>query len=171
MLNPTDKDIKNNIPYAKNMTVDAIETIPEIGLSKFVKKASRSMSFDAWSMLSVLLVIVFVALFLMYYFAYSTNRKRMAFVGSLFTLILAFVALSFAFHNYNLQQKDNPAIVFAQESQVKSEPNLRSDEAFVLHEGTKVQVVESVNNWNKIKLTDGKTGWIISDDIKLLKNF
>ena len=82
--------------------------------------------------------------------------------------MLAFIALTFTFYNYDSTKKNIPAIVFAQESQVKSEPNLRSDEAFVLHEGTKVQVLDTVNNWKKIKLSDGKTGWIPNEDIKLL---
>jgi SH3-like domain-containing protein len=40
-------------------------------------------------------------------------------------------------------------------------PNLRSTEAFVLHEGTAVQVLDTVENWKKIKLSDGKTGWVM----------
>ena len=72
---------------------------------------------------------------------------------------------------YKLVNNNQPAIVFAQETKIKSEPNLRSTEAFVLHEGTKVQVLDTVENWKKIKLSDGKTGWVMNDDIKLLKNF
>ncbi len=78
------------------------------------------------------------------------------------------ISLFFAFQKYNMVQKDQPAIVFSQEAEVRSEPNLRSTEAFKLHEGTKVQVLDTVNNWKKIKLVDGKTGWIPSDDIKAL---
>jgi len=75
----------------------------------------------------------------------------------------------FAFQKYEYEQNDNPAIVFAHESEIKSEPNLRSEIAFKLHEGTKVQVLEIYNeNWTKIKLADGKTGWISSQDIKEL---
>ena len=62
-----------------------------------------------------------------------------------------------------------PAIVFSQEALVKTEPNLRSEEAFRLHEGTKVQILDTLKNWKKIKLTDGKTGWISSNAIKALK--
>ncbi len=76
-----------------------------------------------------------------------------------------------AFNKYALDKSDNPAIVFVQESQIKSEPNLRSTEAFLLHEGTKVQVLDTVDNWKRIKLTDGKTGWVPASDIKLLKDF
>jgi uncharacterized protein YgiM (DUF1202 family) len=67
-----------------------------------------------------------------------------------------------------LIQKDKPAIVFTQEVEVKSEPNIRRTEVFRLHEGTKVQILDTVNNWMKINLADGKTGWIPNDDIMAL---
>ncbi|WP_248724421.1 tetratricopeptide repeat protein [Seonamhaeicola sp. ML3] len=171
LLNPDDTDIENNIAFAKNMTIDAIDVIPEVGLSKIVKNTTNTLSFDSWAKLTVALVFCFVILFLVYYFAYSTLVKRFTFVSSLVSLFLVCVALAFAFHKYNLDKKDNPAIVFVQESKVMSNPNLRSDEAFRLHEGTKVQVIDAYDDWKKIKLSDGKTGWIISDDIKLLKEF
>lgn len=170
-LKPNDKDIKNNLAFANNMKVDAIDNLPEIGLSKFVKNFAKTMSFDNWAILSIVLVTLFVLLYLAYYFAYATGKKRLYFVSSMLSLFLTFIALGFTFYNYDLVQKNNPAIVFAQESEVKSEPNKRSDEAFILHEGTKVQVLDTVNNWKKIKLSDGKTGWISNSDIKMLNIF
>ncbi|MEZ4801359.1 MAG: tetratricopeptide repeat protein [Gelidibacter sp.] len=167
-LKPNDKDIKNNIAFARNMTIDAVDALPEVGFAKFVSNISKSMTFERWAITSIGLVVLFVILFLVYYFANASFKKRLAFICSMASLILACFALSFAFHNYDLVEKDQPAIVFAQESQVKSEPNLRSTESFKLHEGTKVQVLDTVNNWKKIKLADGKTGWIPTDDIKLL---
>jgi tetratricopeptide (TPR) repeat protein len=169
LLKPNDKEILNNIAFAKNMTIDAIEIVPEVGFSRLIKKATNTMVFDNWAKLSVVLVVLFVLLFLMYYFSQSTGKKRLAFIISVSSLVLAFIALAFAFNSYGLEQKNQPAIVFAQESQIKSEPNLRSEETFKLHEGTKVQVIDTVSNWSKIKLSDGKTGWVVSDDIKRLK--
>lgn len=171
LLNPNDSDIKNNIAFAKNMTIDAIDVVPESGFSKLLNTTTNKMSFDLWAKVAVALVFCFVVLFMIYYFAYSTIKKRLSFVGSIAALILVCITLAFAFHKYNLDKKDNPAIVFVQESKVKSDPNNRSEESFRLHEGTKVQVIEAYNNWNKIRLTDGKEGWVISDDIKLLRNF
>lgn len=167
-LAPNDKDILNNIAFARNMTIDEIDIIPEVGFSKFVNNLTNMISFDAWAQISVGMVILFVILFLSYYFSYATLKKRIAFVVSLASISLACISLVLAFHKYNLEKNDKPAIVFAKEAQIKSEPNLRSAEAFKLHEGTKVQVLDTVNNWKKIKLADGKTGWIVSDDIKAL---
>ena len=171
MLNPNDSDIKNNMAFAKNMTIDAIDVVPDVGFSKLLNNTAQNMSFDGWAKTAIALVFCFVALFLIYYFAYSTFKKRLAFIGSTVALLLFFITLAFAFHKYNLDALDNPAIVFSQESKVKSNPNSRSEESFRLHEGTKVQVVEAYEDWRKIKLSDGKVGWVISDDIKLIKDF
>lgn len=168
-LAPKDKYIQNNLAFARNMTVDAIEVVPEVGLNRIMKSIIHMFSFDNWAMLSVGFSIAFVLLFLMYYFSYSTGRKRLLFLSSFTSLGLMFIALFFAFQNYSLDKYDKPAIVFSQESQVKTEPNLRSENAFFLHEGTKVQMLESYDeNWIKIKIADGKTGWIPSEDIKSL---
>lgn len=170
IMSPNDSDIKNNMAFAKNMTIDVIDVIPEAGLGKILKSTANEFSFDIWAKISVVFVFSFVVLFLLYYFSYSTFRKRFTFISSLVTLILVCVTLAFAFHKYNLDKRDNPAIVFVQESKVKNTPNPNGEEAFRLHEGTKIQVVESYNNWKKIKLTDGKTGWVTSEDIRLLKD-
>jgi tetratricopeptide (TPR) repeat protein len=167
-LAPHDKDIKNNIAFARNMTIDAIDKIPEVGITKLINNIANIMSFDDWAKATVVCVFCFVILFLMYYFAYSTTRKRLSFIGSFIALGLVCITLLFAFHKFNLVKRDKPAIVFAQESKVKSEPNTRSEESFRLHEGAKVQILDTVNNWKKIKLSDGKTGWIESEDIKAL---
>ncbi len=91
------------------------------------------------------------------------------FLTSFASLFLALFTLTMAFQKHGIVQNDNPAIVFAKETEVKTDPNLRSETAFGLHEGTKVQIIERYDeNWTKIKLSDGKTGWIPNADIAAL---
>jgi tetratricopeptide (TPR) repeat protein len=171
-LSPKDADIINNLSFAQNMTIDAIEKVPEVGFYRLVNVITNAFSFDTWSMFSVTFAILFVILFLAYYFAYTTLKKRVSFVSSFVVLFLAMFSLFFAFQKQTMDKKDNPAIVFAQESDVKSEPNLRSESAFQLHEGTKIQVIDRYKDtWVKIQLDNGKTGWIPIEDIKLFNNF
>lgn len=167
-LSPNDEDIKNNLSFAKNMTIDDIDIIPKTGLSKIINTLTNYLSFDGWAKAVVVFVFCFIILFLTYYFAYSTLRKRVAFLTSMASLFLFCITLALAFHKYNLDQNDRPAIIFAPESKVKSEPNSRSEELFRLHEGTKVQIMDTISHWKKIKLSDGKTGWVVNDDIKAL---
>jgi len=74
----------------------------------------------------------------------------------------------FAFRQYNFKKNNQYAIIYVQETTIKSEPNLRSEEVFQLHEGTKVKVTETINDWKKIRLADGKIGWIPTTDLKEL---
>lgn len=170
-LAPNDEEILNNLSFAQNMTIDAIETVPEIGISKFVRKVINMFNFDTWAYLSVLFMALFIILFISYYFASYTGKKRFAFVSSFISMFLTLLFLSFAFKKQTMDNKDNPAIVFSQEALVRTDPNLSGEEAFRLHEGTKVQVIDTINNWAEILLVDGKTGWIVTDNIKLLKKF
>jgi SH3-like domain-containing protein len=62
-----------------------------------------------------------------------------------------------------------PAIVFDEQVEVKAEPKPDALNAFVLHEGTKVEVKEDLDNWRKIALPDGTDGWIKAVSIKELK--
>ena len=170
-LSPNNSEIKGNLSFAQNMTIDNIETIPEIGLSRIGKNIINTFSFDTWATFSITFVLVFVVLFLGYYFSNATAKKRLAFIVSTSALVIAMVCLFFAEQKYQFTLKEKPAIVFAKETNIKTEPNLRSEVSFILHEGTKIQVLETYDkNWAKIKLADGKTGWIPTEDIKLLNN-
>lgn len=170
-LDPSDSQIRNNAAFAENMKIDAIETMPVNAVKRWINKAITFLTVDGWAITAIVFVILFVLGFLGYYFGYGTGKKRVFFTLAALSLLLAIASLSFAYSAFAKAENDNPAIVFAAETEVKSEPSLASTLAFKLHEGTKVQVLEEVNNWNRIQLIDGKTGWLPSEDIKLLKDF
>ena len=46
---------------------------------------------------------------------------------------------------------------------VKSSPNTTSVDLFVLHEGTKVSILDEADGWSKIKIANGSVGWLQSD--------
>ncbi|MFS4454535.1 tetratricopeptide repeat protein [Maribacter sp. 2304DJ31-5] len=171
LLTPNDPEIKNNLGYARNMTLDAIETLPETGLSKLYKSITTIFSFDQWAYLAIVFMLLFVLLYITFYYSRYSARKRWAFISSLISLFITIVAVLFAFTQFNDFEAEQPAIVFADEIGIKSEPNPSSQEVFSLHAGTKVNVLDKLNEWKKIRISDGKTGWILSGDIKLLKDF
>lgn len=171
LLAPNDKEIRNNLVYAQNMTLDAINPLPETTLSRFYKQVTGVFSFDGWSYLAVVFVLIFVVSYILFYYLRSSTHKRIAFTSSLVAIVLTVISIVFAFLRYQDFMADQPAIIFAQEVNVKTEPNDRSDIAFTLHEGTKVNVLEEFDAWKKIELTDGQTGWLLSESVKVLKDF
>ena len=128
----------------------------------------QKFNYNTWAWIAVSCSLLFALLFLLYHFSYGTGNKRFYFISSIISAILVILSLLFAYNNYNFTKSYKTAIVFAQQSDVKSAPTNSSDISFELHEGTKVQLLESLDNWRKIKIADGKIGWIAADAIKEL---
>ena len=167
-LSPNDNDILNNLAYAKNMTIDAIEPLPKTQLAKFVGNITETFTYNQWAWIAVIFGFICVISFLLYQFSYQTLKKRIYFIISFIAFFSILGTVAIAYQQYGKAQKDRPAIIFAKETTVKAEPNLRSNEVFILHEGTKVQVLDTIESWRKIQLIDGKTGWIVAEDINEL---
>ena len=65
--------------------------------------------------------------------------------------------------------KADDAIVIRPVTSVKSSPSAEaSTDLFILHEGTKVKIIDSVGAWNNIELADGRQGWIPTRDIEVI---
>lgn len=171
LLEPNNVDIKNNLAYANNMTLDAIEVLPEVGLSKFYKVLVNWRSFDQWAYSAVAFMLLFVLLYIAFYFFHFATRKRISFILSLFALFVSIISAVLAYANYSEFNKDQPAIVFDSEIAVRPEANERGQAVFILHEGTKVQVIEALDGYQRIEIADGKTGWVPKESIRLLKDF
>lgn len=167
-LEPDNEDVITNLAFANNMRIDKIDVIPITGFSKMFSSLINMLSFDTWSVLAIVFMILFIMTFVGYSNSKFVNRKRLFFIVSLAGLFLSILSVAFAFQQETTVNNEQFAIVFSKESQVKSEPKFNSDEAFQLHEGTKVRVFEDFDGWVKIKLTNGSVGWIVSKDIKKL---
>lgn len=166
-LAPNDTDIKTNYEFAKAMRIDAIDSLPKGFLSK-VYEYFVAKSVDTWAWLSIIFTLLFVVCFVIFYRAGSSQQRKLFFTGWAVALGGSLLSLLFAFQTLSYKKNNKYAIVFADKVNIQSEPNLRSETSFKLHTGTKVKILESVSNWDKIELSDGKTGWIPVKEIKKL---
>jgi tetratricopeptide (TPR) repeat protein len=171
LLKPNDRDIRNNLAYAQNMTLDAIEPLPQTTISKMYNQLTTYLSFDQWAYVAVGFMMLFVCCYIAFYYFKFSSQKRIAFISSLVFLLFTIIAVMLAYIQFSNFKSEQPAIVFSEEVGVKSEPNNRGQAIFTLHAGTKVNVLEQLNDWKKIAIADGTTGWIPSEDIKVLKDF
>ena len=167
-LDPLNTDAANNLEFARRMTIDNIEELPKTFLQRLEANYIQKLSYNQWASLAVFLSFLASILFLLFYFSSISNRKRIYFLTSIISFLLLAITV---FISYNQHQKvinTKTAIIFTPKVSVNNAPTTNSDEVFVLHEGTKVMVLDAVDNWKKIKLADGKIGWIITTDLKEL---
>lgn len=167
-LDPKDKEVLTNLAFAENARIDAIEPLPKTIFSKWYSSIANIFTFDGWAKLAILFVFLFVVSFLLYYFGSIERRKRGFFITSMMSVFLFCGALTLAYLTSADVEKDVPAIIFAENVEIKSAPKMNSATAFTLHEGTKVQVEATDGDWLKIVIADGKDGWIPASDLKKL---
>ena len=169
-LNPSDVEIKTNLDFARKMAIDDIKTIPKVGFNKLVADFTSKYHYDTWAWIAVSFAFLFLLFFAGYYFSHSAVLKRVFFFGMFLWLIGIGLSAASGFYEKNRINNERPAIVFAENVSVKSEPKRAAPDAFVLHEGTKVYILESIVNWKKVELTDETTGWIEDSAIREIKN-
>ena len=169
LLNPDDQAVQINLSFAQKRTIDDIKVMPKVGFSNFLNTTTAVFSYDTWAWIAVGLSVLVLLFFIGYYFSSTTILKRIFFLGMFVLIGLMIVSVSCAFLQQQVATKIRPAIVFEELVNVKTEPKSSAENAFVLHEGTKVFVKETLDNWKRIELTDKSEGWIKKEAIKELK--
>jgi tetratricopeptide (TPR) repeat protein len=169
LLNPKDTQISTNLRFAQKRTVDEIKVVPKVGFGKLLRDFTAIYDFNSWGVISVGFSVLFLLFFLGYYFFEAVLIKRTFFLGMFIVLLLLLVCVSAAIFEKSHYLNERPAIVFAEQTDVKKEPQRLGKVVLVIHEGTKVFVKETVDNWNKIQLTDGTEGWIEKNAILEIK--
>lgn len=169
VLDPNNKEAINNIRFAQKRTIDEIKVIPKVGFAKLIRDFTGNYAYDTWAWITIGFATLFLLFFVGYYFSQRGTVKRIFFFGMFVIILLILISISSAIFERDHFKNERPAIVFAESAEVKSEPQKASTAIFVLHEGTKVFVEETLEGWKKIQLTDGTEGWIDAAAIKEVK--
>lgn len=169
LFNPDDNDIKNNLKFAQKLQIDDVKTESKVGFSKIIEDYTTMFHYNSWAGIAVAMSGLFVLLFAGFYFSESTRQKRSFFIAMFVTILAIILNVFAAFYAKSNYDSNKPAIIFAEIVAIKTEPKQDANTAFELHEGTKIFVIETLDNWSKIELADGKKGWIETQKFKSLK--
>jgi tetratricopeptide (TPR) repeat protein len=164
-LDPNNEETKHNIEIANAFISDKIEAVPDLFIKTWWNKLSNTFSANVWA---VITLVTFGLLLVSLYFYFTaktrTIKKSMFFVG-LILIIVNISSFSISANKYNYLKSNDEGIVMASTITVKSSPSSTSVDLFVLHEGSKVKVLDTADNWDKIKIANGSIGWIPSTSI------
>ena len=168
-LDPSYEDAKYNLELLNSMKLDRLESVPELILATWVKNLGRMLDSDLWAVCFLVFLVLTLAMVLLFILGSSATSRRAGFFTGVVCLLLAVASLSFSLWQKNEYMKADKAIIMKPVSSVKSSPSGDSaKDLFVLHEGTKVQVLDNVGGWSNIELSDGRQGWLPSSDIEII---
>lgn len=168
-LDPSCSDARYNLEFTGNFIQDKIEPVPEFILKSMTRKVCYVMDSDSWAIAFLVLFAAALMMGLLFLLGATTGRRRMGFYCGIALLLLSAGALSFSFWQKSDCMKTDSAIVMTPVSSVKSSPSSESSkDLFVIHEGTKVSILDEVGSWKNISLADGRQGWIPSGDLETI---
>lgn len=160
LLKPGDQDIRLNLSLANAHIVDRIDNIPEFFLKRWIKGIQNTFSPNQWAPLCLVFLVLAALSFSAYFAARNLMVKKSGFISGVFLLFFALLSLYFMYSRIHDIRDHESAIILTPVINVRSSPDEQSTNVFVLHEGLKVVVTDSVQNWKEIRIANGNKGWV-----------
>ena len=168
-LDPSYSDARYNLEFTGNFVQDKIEPVPEFILKSVARKVCYVMGSNAWAVIFLVLLAAALMMGLLFLLGSSVGKRRAGFYCGIVLLLLSAGALSFSAWQKSDSMKTDTAIVMSPVSSVKSSPSSGSSkDLFVIHEGTKVTILDEVGSWKNISLADGRQGWLPAADLEVI---
>ncbi len=159
-LAPSHADARNNLDVCRQFTLDRIDEIPPFLLAAWVNKVKYACSADTWAWLTLGLAVVVALLMLGFRFFARSGARKASFILACVVAAFALITLVFSLSEKADALRSDAAVMIQPVSTVKSSPGDGGKSIFVLHEGTKVELLDSLGEWIKIELADGRQGWV-----------
>jgi tetratricopeptide (TPR) repeat protein len=165
-LNPGNEDINFNIKVTNNKIADRIEPIPEMFYKHWYRNLVELFSVDNWARVVILSFIISLFCCLLYVISRRVLLRKAGFWTGIIFFIFSLISVLFAVQNYHTLQNNTEAIIFTPTVTIKSSPDEKSIDLFVLHEGAKVQILDNIGNWYEIRIANGSIGWLLTSSVE-----
>lgn len=159
-LNPNNEDTKNNIEIARAFISDKIEAVPELFIKTWWNELSNLFTLNTWAIISLLILGCLLTAIFLYITSRTRTLRKSMFFTIIFLIILTACTFSISTKKYKYIKSNNEGIIMTPTITVKSSPSISSVDLFVLHEGSKVKILDNTGEWEKIKIANGSIGWI-----------
>ena len=167
-LNPGNADAVYNLEIARESVQDKIEVVPEFILKKWVKDFENGLGSDGWAVIALVAAFAALALLLCFKFSGRSGLRRLSFILAMVAALVFAVSIIFSFNLRSDVTSLDGGIVMQPVSSVKSSPADNGKSVFILHEGTKVEILDNLGEWVKVEIADGRQGWMPASDIEVI---
>jgi pentatricopeptide repeat protein len=165
-ISPSDEDVKHNLAFADLSTVDKIQPLPTFFLFDWWESLLASLSVNGWTYAAYICFLLFLIIIVLYFFARTIFQQKVILFSSLGILIILAITISLLVVKINREDTVINGVIVEQSITAKTSPDQNSTDAFVIHEGLKVKLEDKLDQWTKIRLADGKVGWIENNAVE-----
>jgi hypothetical protein len=163
---PADEDIEYNLKLANAKASDKIDPIPQLFYEKWWSIFITTFSPTEWSAFAIITLWIAAGIFLIYLFAKTVEKKKKSFYAATIIFGLSLCLFIVARSANRLIYNYSFAIIMDSSAYAKSAPDAKGTNLFLLHNGTKVEIVEEQEGWKKIKIANGNNGWMSNEALE-----
>ena len=168
-LDPSDKDILTNLEMTRTKTIDKIIPQHEFILFTYFRAMTNWFSLRTWTIIALLSFVFVLVLLLLFWASDSIFARKCAFSSAVLLLLVCILSNVCAVQQRNFKQTHTSGIIISPAVTVKSTPADNGNDLFVLHEGSKVEILDSsLKEWCEVSIADGKVGWIPKKSFDLI---
>lgn len=171
-LNPGNDNARANLEFVN----DRLRLITDGGATYFTDTISglvKSVASNTWAWMGVGCFILMLAAVALYIFSSDVRLRKVGFFGGAALLALTVVANVCAFYTHSSAVNHDYAIITVPSVTLSTSPRApkdKSEEAFMLNEGMKVEVVDSVatavsGTWYDVKAENDYRAWVNSEAV------
>lgn len=160
LLSPNDEDILFNLELANQHVVDAIDPLPRVFFVRWWDNLTDKYPADGWAKISIASFILMLLLAGFFLFSRSIGIRKVSFWTGVLILAISIFSFNFAARQKKRMTERNFAIITQPSVMVKSSPSESGTDLFLIHEGLKVGIKDSLGSWREIRLADGNQGWL-----------
>ncbi len=165
---PKDKNIRFNLRLANLRVKDRIDIPREFFIFRWNRNLVRLLSMNAWGWIMTLFFLMASVLLAVRLIINIGIFRRPARIVSTILFICAAMILCPLIQRYQMERSYSYGIILQSSTKSLAAPQEGSTELFIVHEGTKVQVLDRDGDWSKVELIDGKQGWILSSELEII---
>ena len=165
-MNPDDEDINFNLNLAYRETIDKIEPVPQVFYEEWWDNFVTSYPVNRRAVILLALIWVFCIAAISYVLAGRPFLKKISFIVAAVFFFVSSMTGIVLWKQLSSIEQNRAAIILNPSVYVKSSPDDEGSNVFMLHEGTKVDVLDSLQNWSKIKIANGNVGWLRTGDFE-----
>ena len=159
-LAPRDREIAENLSFARTRIADKVERPPEGFFVSLVRRITNWLSLDTETALAVVFFIAANAAFALFWLDAIPGLSRPALYASIAFLVLFMILGSSNLLRIYWQETVQEGVVLVEKADVLSGPASDSPVLFSVHEGLKVRIENNLPDWVQISLENGWNGWV-----------
>lgn len=167
-IQPGADDIQSNLDYARSKVVDRVSELPALTLGSLWDRLRGGKDLDQWARRSLWACLFTFLMAAGFVIVRKHLLRRTLLVAAVIGFTTMVLSIGLAAYRLSEVTDRSQAIIMQPKVDVRGEPRDGSTTVFVLHEGTKVSVLQEQNGWFEVKLSSGSVGWAAPGSLEVI---